>query len=279
MPKRYLPSKLKRAAKRPRRGPRSPRGPVQRHGFSLQDRLLRDVYGATAAELRAIPYTAVHDLPARLNRLDGCGVSVKTSKSLNTVCMADCLRLFDWSGGRERVHMTVLFYRQLERTKRVVSAVEVDLTGSRRLLFGGVSRAQLAKLDALVKAVPQGRRPTPAEHAAMYAMRNSLQRKMGALQLNIKCNSTQSRLQCSFNRFQRFLSRNGRRVVARSRGGSFRGVRCCFEVASRPRAFRRWGARVRGRETTPAPSPKKRKAIQPERRRLGRWGWGRRLGQ
>ena len=53
---------------------------VQKHGFTWEKELLRNVYGATTEEMQAIPYTNKSDLPGALNRLaPGCDISIKTS--------------------------------------------------------------------------------------------------------------------------------------------------------------------------------------------------------
>lgn len=210
---------------------------VQKHGFSWEKDLLRNVYGAQDHELQAIKYTNKMDLPAALNHLDGVDVSIKTSCSANTVCMADCLRIFDAVSSGTPLHMTVVHYKQDGETKRLTSIVEVNLTGSKDLLFGSLTRADVERLDTLVKSVPQKRSPTPEEHTALYALQGELQAKSGAIYLNIKCNSQQSRLQCSFNKFQEFLTKNNERIVAQTTTAEFRGKPVIEQVASAKRSF------------------------------------------
>ena len=57
----------------------------------------------------------------------------------------------------------------------------------------------------------------------MYIMRDNLQMLSGAIHLDIKCNSSQSRLQCSFNRFQEFVEQNPKKIIAKSNTNKFRG--------------------------------------------------------
>ncbi len=73
----------------------------------------------------------------------------------------------------------------------------------------------------------------------MYALRDALQPRCKAIHLDIKCNSQQSRLQCSFGRaaFQQFLIEHPERVVARSGTTEFRGGRIVEQVASGRRVF------------------------------------------
>lgn len=232
---------------------------VHKHGFSWEKSLLCGVYGAQEGELKGLGYTCKTDLPGSLNRLDaGVGVSIKTAGLSNAVCMGDCLRIFDAvssaaaSGAPAAVadpqplHMTLVHYEQDDAAgvKRLAAVTEVDLTGSAAALFGDLTRAELEALDRAVKAVPQKRSPTAEEHAAMYALRDSLLPRCRAIHLDIKCNSQQSRLQCSFSRaaFQKFLTENPERVVARSTTAEFRGGRIVEEVASGRRIFKKTAA-------------------------------------
>ena len=73
----------------------------------------------------------------------------------------------------------------------------------------------------------------------MYAIRDSLQARSGAIHLDIKCNSTQSRLQCSFNRFQQFLESHPTRIIAKSNTHEFRGGALSPQIVSSRRVFKK----------------------------------------
>jgi hypothetical protein len=212
---------------------------VQGHGFALQYMILRSIYLAKDAELKTIGYTSAIDLPAEFNRLDGVPLSIKTTSSANTVCMGDCLRIYDETSSTTPLHMTVIQHKQVGSKKAIVKITESNLTNSGALLFGTVTRAEIEELVRLVKAVPQKRKPTPEEHAQMYALRDRLQKKSGAILFNIKCNSTQSRLQCSFNQFKKFIEENPSRIIAESTTGTFRGGAILQEIESGPRTFKK----------------------------------------
>jgi len=218
-----------------------PRREVQGHGFSWEKDLLHNVYGVTNEEIKAVKYTNKMDLPSVLNRLDGCDVSIKTTCSANAVCMADCLRIFDSVTSGEALHMVVVHYKQEDErnVKSLVSITEVDLTSSGEALFGEITRPQLEELAAAVKSVPHKRKPTAEEYMRIYSMRDSLQVKSGAIHMDIKCNSTQSRLQCSFNHFQEFLEKYPERVVAYSNTNEFRGGKIEAEIVSSRRTFKK----------------------------------------
>jgi hypothetical protein len=186
---------------------------VQSHGFSWEKEIMSRVYGATLEEQKCIPYTSKIDLPAEINRLDPCDISIKTSCHSHMVCMADCLRVYDSVCSDRPIHLVVLHYLQEADTKKIISIIEIDLTDSCEALFGSLTRADIETLDRAVKAVPQKKKPTEEEHTSMYAIRDALQKMSRAIHLDIKCNSTQSRLQCSFNHFQKFLERKKQKTT------------------------------------------------------------------
>lgn len=214
---------------------------VQKHGFTWEGELIRNVYKC----MTTTSYTGAIDLPAHLNQLEACRVSIKTTGSPNAVCMGDCLRVYDSvSGDATPIHTTVMTYVQNDetKTKKIKSIVEVDITNSCTLLFGNLSRAQIEELDQLIKKVPQKRSPTLEEHKDMYTLRDALHVSAGpdaAIHLDIKCNSQQSRLQCSFNQWLTFVANNPDRVVAFGDASSFRGGSICAEISSARRTFKK----------------------------------------
>jgi hypothetical protein len=217
-------------------------GEVQKHGKVWEKHILCAAYGCTEDELKGIGYTAAKDLPAHLNHLNGVTISMKCRGEGGEVCMGDALRVYDAAKSGEAVHMTLCTWTQSDpTTKKVVNLMEVDLAGAFDALFGSLTREQVALLDARVKKVPQKRRPTEEEHAAMYALKEALEAQTGAIKLRIKCDSKQSRLQCAFSAssFQGFLDANPGRIVATMVDGQFHGKPVLMEVTSSPRVFKK----------------------------------------
>ena len=215
---------------------------VQKHGKLWELDMLRNVYGITDDEMKELRYTDKMDLPGKFNHVDpGVNMSIKTTGKENMVCMGDCLRVYDAVKSGELFHMVVLVYTQNDdtKTKKIKTITEIDLTHAVTPLFGDITRAQLEQLDKAVKAVPQKRKPTTGEHDHMYTLRNELQPSSVAIHFDIKCNSTQSRLQCSLNRFQDFLNQNPGRIIAKrdTTTGLFRGKKIVEEIASSRRVF------------------------------------------
>jgi Zn-dependent M32 family carboxypeptidase len=155
--------------------------------------------------------------------------------------MADALRIYDAVSSEKIMHMTVIYYHQNDatNTKNIVEIIEVDLTNSCNLLFGTLTRSQIEELVNAVKSVPQKRKPTEEEYKKMYSIRDSLQILSSAIHLDIKCNSTQSRLQCSFNHFQKFIEDNPIRVIEKSNTNEFRGGVISSQIVSSRRVFKK----------------------------------------
>ena len=214
---------------------------VQHHGFSWEKDILRNVFQVSDEEIKQINYTSKMDLPSAYNRVDHVDVSIKTSCSANAVCMADCLRIYDAVASGNPFHLLVVHYKQDDstNTKKLTGIVQVDLTNTVSLLFGTITREEISTLDKVIKEVPQKRKPTEEEYDKIYTLRNELQKKSGALHLDPKCNSQQSRLQCSFNRFQEFLQKNPTKIIAQSQTNQFRGANLLSEIQSSRRVFKK----------------------------------------
>lgn len=217
------------------------RNEVQKHGFTLEKEIIRNVFHVSDDDLKKIKYTSKMDLPAVLNKLDGCDLSIKTTGSPNTVCMGDCLRIYDSVSSEKPLHLVVIMYKQddVKNTKNVTEIIEVDITGLKYILFRDIKREDIEELDKAVKKVPQSRSPTPEEHAAMYSIQKKLIDKKGEIYFNIKCDSKQSRLQCSFNSFSEFIKRNPDKIVARSNTNEFRGGIISMEIESGRRKLKK----------------------------------------
>jgi hypothetical protein len=214
---------------------------VQKHGFTWEDDFIRNVFHVSDDARKQVKYTAKMDLPATLNKLDGCDVSIKTTGSPNTVCMADCLRVYDSICSNKPLHLLVVIYKQddVNKRKKLMEIIQVDITGLKYILFGGITREEIEKLNEAVKMVPQNRKPTPEEHKAMFDIQKILQEKSGEIYFNIKCDSKQSRLQCSFNKFQEFIERNPDKIIARSNTNEFRGGVVSMELESGRRKLKK----------------------------------------
>lgn len=205
---------------------------VQAHGFAWEKEILEKVFGLTNAD---IPYTAKMDIPVELNTLTNVNISIKATKNKNIVCMADCLRVYDAVSNGETIHMIVVIYKQSGVFKEIVQIIEINLHASVEELFGTVTRAEIVALRDMVLAVPQKRSPTTAERTAMRALKQTLDAKSKNIQFNIKCSASQSRLQCSFNKFQKFLTDYPERIMTVSDKNIFYNKDITVRLHSPPR--------------------------------------------
>jgi hypothetical protein len=210
----------------------------QGHGKPWERDLGMNVYKATKAEVDSIPYTAPIDVPSEFNRLDGIDVSVKVSGK-DTIDMADILRVYDEVSREKKIHMTVIKWTQnTPTTKRLISITQVDLTNSRDILFGTVSREKLVELVALSKSVGKVRPEVSAEQraskiASAYKMRDELHMITGMMHFHLMFYTNHpSRVQGQFTEFSKFVEKNPTRVIAESKTCEFRGGRIAEEIPS-----------------------------------------------
>ena len=182
------------------------RGEVQSHGFRWEEEILNNVYNVYVK----IKYTNKHDLPAEFN--NGINLSIKTTHDSNTVCMADCIRFFESLD--TNLNLIVIIYKQEKEKKVIQRVVKVDLTNSKNTLFGDITKEDLEMLVKKVKSVPSKRKPTEEEYKCMYELRDKIQGKSKYIHLDIKCDSSQSRVQCSFNKFKTFLKEEKKRIIS-----------------------------------------------------------------
>ena len=209
---------------------------VQAHGFIWEKDLLKHVYGATDDELKKIKYTNKDDLPGNLNKLEpGVIISVKTSGS-NSIAMGDAKRVFESLMSDKKIHLVIIQYKQEGLYKKLKQIYEIDMTKSKDEMFGSITINEINKLITEVRNVPHKRSPTPEEYDKMYNLRNEIEKKTKLIGLDIKCNSQQSRLQCSFKLIE-FIKTYPKRLIAKSDNGNFRGGKINEKIKSDKRKF------------------------------------------
>ncbi len=210
----------------------------QKHGFLFENKLILPLYATDITKISGIKYTSRYDLNKKDNKY-GFNLQVKSTSRKNSVCMADACRVYE--DVNEGYHLLVVVYTQEAKKKKVEEIIEVDLSGMAPQLFGNVTMRDLRRLDRCIKRVPQKRSPTEEERKDIYDMRDEIQTRIydsgGCIHLDPKCNSQQSRLQCSFNRFQNFLDSHPDRIIAKSEGNIFRGSNIQYEIDSDKRTF------------------------------------------
>jgi hypothetical protein len=212
-------------------------GEVQKHGKTWERNILKNVYGATDDELDTILHTATMDLPGKLNRLDGVDVSIKTSGK-NNVDMADIVRQYDETGSGKKYHVTVIRYNQLGGNKKLIQVVELDMTNSRLLHFGDLTRQEIVELDRLARSVHDKRKITMNEKTSMYALRDLMAKKAGVAKGRFHLMPSQRRTQLVMN-LPTFMKENPDRVLHQSTTGIFRGGSVSESLESCARVFKK----------------------------------------
>ena len=230
-------TQLKSISSRP---PPTPRTEVQGHGKTWENDILINVYGADEEIIKTSGYTQTYDLKAKDNKLDGCNLSVKTTGS-GTIYMGDCSRIYNSVSSGQPYHLVVINYAQRGQYKHVTRIIEFDITGLKTELFGQLTGEQITQLADAVKAIPQKHKPTADERKVLYDLKATLQPLSGIIGLDIKCNSQQSRLQCSISagRFKDLLAKFPERIIATSNTNAFRGGVIRESIPSEKRTFKK----------------------------------------
>lgn len=170
--------------------PTAPAQEVQQHGLVFET-WVRDTF---FDGYRPPSYTQRWDIPAAINRHHG-GVPVnpKAAKYGSPVDLGDALRQFQIE---EPFVLVIGFWQQHGAEKRFVNIVAPRIEPAQwRKLWGPVTRADLERLDAVVK----DRSLTPeAARAAAQKIKNAPPFSHATIVVNPKIDSqTQRRLQCS----------------------------------------------------------------------------------
>jgi len=211
---------------------------VQSHGKIFENEILKIyVEDEKSEEIKKIKYTEKYDLPSHLNSINNANLSVKSTQNINNVCMGDALRLFD-SSEKEKIHIIVVKYEQndLKNTKKVNSIIEFDMSDSRNILFGSLTREQIQELDKVVKEVPRNRKPNNEEKIRISSIKKNVSTISGILKFCVKCNSQQSRLQCSLN-FKKLIENNSERIIEYNNTNILHGKQIIEEIVSGRRKF------------------------------------------
>ncbi len=207
----------------------APAREVQNHGVVFE-RWIRDTFfdGYTPES-----YTQKWDIPASANKkFGGIAVNPKAIKYKGAVDMGDALRQFDID---EPFWLVVGYWQQEGDNKRFVNVVAQRIEPADwRKLWGDLERADLERLDKIIKETPDYRE---ARKLAQQ-IKSEPKFKSSIITLNPKIDSkSQRRLQCSLSWSKMF------KHVAPNADPSVQerpllwGVPVDIEVASAPRSF------------------------------------------
>ncbi|HVU22582.1 MAG TPA: hypothetical protein VHE13_00550 [Opitutus sp.] len=172
----------------------APAQEVQRHGLVFEEWIDDAFFGG----YRPPSYTQKWDIPAAVNRdHGGVPVNPKAAKYRTPVDLGDALRQFDVA---EPFILVIGYWQQDGDVKRMVNIVapRIDPAAWRKL-WGPITRADLERLDAVIK----DKSLTPAQaRAAAKAIKRAapFNDPAAIIEVNPKIDSrTQRRLQCSLS--------------------------------------------------------------------------------
>ena len=202
---------------------------VQNHGVVFEQ-WIRDTFfdGYTPAS-----YTQKWDIPAAANKnFGGIPVNPKAIKYKGAVDMGDALRQFDID---EPFWLIIGYWEQREQTKRFVNIVAQRIEPDEyRKLWGEVTRADLERLDRVIKDTPDYREA----RKLAQEMKRTAPFKSSLITLNPKIDSKgQRRLQCSlsWSRIFKYIAPTADPGVQEK--PLLWGVPVDLEVQSAPRKF------------------------------------------
>lgn len=201
---------------------------VQKHGIVFE-KWIRDTFfdGYTPQS-----YTQKWDIPSEANKRDHIPVNPKATKYRTAVDLGDALRQYDI---HEPFWLLIGYWQQDGTKKRFVNIVAARVEPDEyHKLWGDIQRADLEKLDALIKDTPNH---VTARQLAQK-MKHEAPFSTSIISLNPKIDSKhQRRLQCSltFARVFKYLAPKADQGVQEK--PKLWDVPLDFEVESGPRVF------------------------------------------
>ncbi len=201
---------------------------VQKHGVVFEKWIRDTFFDGYKPEF----YTQKWDIPAEANKRDHIPVNPKATKYRSAVDLGDALRQYDI---HEPFWLVIGYWQQNGTKKRFVNVVAARVEPDEyRKLWGKVTRADLEKLDAIIKDTPN--------HVTARQLAQKLKREApfntSLISLNPKIDSKhQRRLQCSltFARVFKYLAPKADPSVQLK--PQLWGIPVELEVESGPRVF------------------------------------------
>ena len=207
----------------------APAKEVQNHGVVFEQWIRDTFFDGYAPE----SYTQKWDIPAKANKkFGGIAVNPKATKYKGAVDMGDALRQFDID---EPFWLIIGYWQQEGDNKRFVNVVAERVEPTQwRKLWGDLERADLERLDAVIKKTPDYQE---ARKLAQEIKREP-KFKSSIITLNPKIDSkTQRRLQCSLSWSKVFKTLAPDADPSIQEKPLLWGVPVSIEVASAPRSF------------------------------------------
>ena len=180
-------------------------GQSQKHGFTWENIIRKIIF-----ELVDIKNdTNIHDIPKSNNKLkEGENCSIKTTGSC-TICCGDLLRFYNYDFDDINT-IIVIKYTQTDTHKNIKNIYEIDYNKEcHKLLFGDLPKEVLERYVKGVKSIPAKTKGNEAKAIFDYIKeKKEIGKKYNHLiSINPKVDSSQSRVQCSINNFEKKLKK------------------------------------------------------------------------
>ena len=163
----------------------------QAHGNRYEDQVIQRITGVSKAHYETLVpggYTSIHDLVEGI--LTDRNISVKTTCN-NTIDCGDALRRYDHNDYDMIVGVYDKSGIHTEHTFRITPDMH-------HLLWGDITREELAEFVLFVKTIPHGKAAQQATKQERETWKKALEAKGGLFRLHAKVDSKkQRRVQCS----------------------------------------------------------------------------------
>lgn len=180
------------------------RNQSQRHGFIFENIIRSNVFNIN----QEANSTAVHDIPCHQNIFNSQeNISIKTTQS-NVICCGSILNFLNYDMS-EKHTMLIVKYKQVGSNKKIVQIFEFDYSSKcRAMLLGNLPLQEIEKYVDNVRSIPTKLSGKEAKAKFDYLTeKNKLSKFHGlGFRINPKVSTSQSRVQCSINNFEKTLN-------------------------------------------------------------------------
>jgi hypothetical protein len=181
-------------------------GQSQSHGFIVENSVRKNVFGLKDVKND----TNIHDIPKcknKFNSKENC--SIKTTGS-STICCGDLLRFYNYDFNDINTIIVIEAPQETDTHKIVKKINEINYNKEcHELLFGKLPKEVLERYVNGVKSIPKKTKGKEAKAIFDYLKEKKeiCKKYKFAITINPKVDSSQSRVQCSINNFEKTLEK------------------------------------------------------------------------
>lgn len=166
----------------------------QSHGYTIEQQIVENIFNNEFVNNDTKP----HDIEKNDNKYDNReNISIKCSVS-DTIYCGDCRRIINYDFGENNTIMMV-FLKQVGDNKIIKEIIEIDYNKKLYDLFlGQAKKCEIEEYILEVKKIATNVKGLEAKKQFDY-IKEKKKIKTGLLNINPKVDSSQTRVQCSFN--------------------------------------------------------------------------------